>query len=281
MIRFMSNMPIFRRMITAFIFAALIPSLVIALLGVFYINSFQSQGQAVRTSFDAQSLASDENANLQRMNALLQAKFYQIFASESQAVTDPSLFASGGLVDGEIRALEADFDRNLPLYQSQYELSTSPNMANVLSILKSNDGQNAQGIINNQAQALNQVVGPTGNWALYKIQQDTLANRLESLQTDLQGANLQGTKYLTLPQLRAEYQTDYGYLHQSISDFTNLRNNWQQVQQTAVDMGKAVTSVGSAQIVPIFVATVGALLLIILVIFLTGYIVNQDHHASS
>ena len=271
MIRFMSNMPIFRRMIMAFIFATLIPGLVIALLGVFYINSFQSQGQAVRTSFDAQSLASDENANLQRMNALLQAKFYQIFASESQAVTDPSLFASGGLVDGEIRALEADFDRNLPLYKNQYELSTSTSMANVVSILRSNDSQNAQTIINNQAQALDQVLGSTGWWAQYKGYQDQLANRLETLQTDLQNG-----KYLPkLTVLPDEYQRDYGLLHQSILYFTNLRNNWQQVQQTAVDMGKAVTSVGSAQVLPIFVATAGALGLIILVIILTGYIVNQ------
>jgi methyl-accepting chemotaxis protein len=271
MIRFLSNMPIFRRMIMAFIFATLIPGLVIALLGVFYINSFQSQGQAVRTSFDAQSLASNENANLQRMNALLQAKFYQIFASESQAVTDPSLFASGGLVDGEIRALEADFNRNLPLYSQQYELSSSPNMANVVTILKSNDAQNAQTIINNQGEALDQVTGTNGLWAKYKNDQDKLANNLEKLQGDLQRGQYL-SKFVELPN---EYQKDYGLLHQSILDFTNLRNNWQQVQQAAVDMGKAVTSVGTAQVLPIFVATLGALVLIILVIILTGYIVNQ------
>ncbi len=269
MIRFMSNMPIFRRMIMAFIFATLIPGVVIALLGVFYINSFQNQGQAVRTSFDAQSLASDENANLQRMNALLQAKFYQIFASESKGVTDASLFASGGLVDGEIRALEADFDRNLPLYQNQYELATSSNMANVLSILRSNDAQNAQGIINSQQQALNAVLGSSG-WTQYKSDQNNLATKLEGLQTDLQ----KGT-YLAPDALNGEYQTDYALLYKAIYSFTNLRNNWQQVQQAAVDMGKAVTSVGSAQVIPIFVATVGALVLIILVIILTGYIVNQ------
>ena len=273
MIRFMSNMPIFRRMIMAFIFATLIPAVVIALLGVFYINSFQNQGQAVRTSFDAQSLASGEDANLQRMNALLQAKFYQIFASESQVVTDPSLYASGGLVDGEIRALEADFDRNLPVYKNQYELADSSNMTNVVNILKSNDAQNAQGIIDGQANALDQVLGSSGWWAQYKTYQDDLANRLEHLQTNLQGGIYLPVGELTGP--KGEYQTDYSLLHQSILSFTNLRNNWQQVQQAAVDMGKAVTSVGTAQIAPIFIATLGALVLIILVIFLTGYIVNQ------
>jgi methyl-accepting chemotaxis protein len=270
MIRFMSNMPIFRRMILAFIFATLIPGVVIALLGVFYINSFQQQGQAVRTSFDAQSLASTEEANLQRMNALLQAKFYQIFASESNVVADPSLFASGGLVDGEIRALEADFDRNLPLYKANYDLSSSPNMSNVLSILRSNDTQNAQNIVDKQKQALNGVLSSTG-WAKYKADQDKLANNLEALQNQLQNGNQISSKTL----LAQQYQSNYALLHQAISDFTSLRNDWQTVRQVAEEMGKDVTSVGSAQVSPIFVATTGAFLLIILVIIFTGYIVNQ------
>ncbi|HEX7733865.1 MAG TPA: methyl-accepting chemotaxis protein [Ktedonobacteraceae bacterium] len=269
MIRFMSNMPIFRRMIMAFIFATLIPALVIALLGVFYINSFQNQGQAVRTSFDAQSLASSENANLQRMNALLQAKFYQIFASESDVVTDPSLFASGGLVGGEIRALEADFDRNLQVYETNYALADSSNMAAVRGILQSNDSQNAQSTVDNQERSLNEVLG-TGGWTRYKGFQDTLATRLDALQAQLQGGTVMAPS-----QLKAEYQTDYSLLHQAISSFTNLRNNWQQIEQVAVKMGKDVTTVGSAQVMPIFVATAGAFLLIILVIILTGYIVNQ------
>ncbi len=270
MIRFMSNMPIFRRMILAFIFATLIPGVVIALLGVFYINSFQQQGQAVRTSFDAQSLAYTEEANLQRMNALLQAKFYQIFASESNVVADPSLFASGGLVDGEIRALEADFDRNLPLYKANYDLSSSPNMSNVLSILRSNDTQNAQNIVDKQKQALNEVLSSTG-WAKYKADQDKLANNLEALQNQLQNGNQISSKTL----LAQQYQSNYALLHQAISDFTSLRNDWQTVRQVAEEMGKDVTSVGSAQVSPIFVATTGAFLLIILVIIFTGYIVNQ------
>ncbi|HEY0755147.1 MAG TPA: methyl-accepting chemotaxis protein [Ktedonobacteraceae bacterium] len=273
MIRFMSNMPIFRRMIMAFIFATLIPGVVIALLGVFYINSFQNQGQAVRTSFDAQSLASSEDANLQRMNALLQAKFYQIFASESgsasKTLTDPSLFASGGLVGGEIRALEADFDRNLPLYQAQYELATSTNMATVRTILQSNDTQNAQGIIDDQRQALSSVLSKDG-WTQYKSYQDALTNQLDSLQKDLQNGNYKPSQLLA-----SEYKNDYPLLHQAILSFTNLRNNWQQVEQASVKMGKDVTTVGTAQVLPIFIATLGALVLIILVIFLTSSIVNR------
>lgn len=269
MFRFLSNVPIFRRMIIAFILATLIPGMVIVLLGVFYINSFQSQGEAVRTSFDAQNLASQEDTNLQRMNALLQAKFYQIFASHSQVITDPSLLASGGLVDGEIRALEADFDRNLPLYQQQYELAISPNMTSTRRILLSNNPANAQNIITSQQASLNQVIGPNADWQKYKGYQDDEANRLESLQADLQNG-----KVYTPAELQTKYRDDYAVLYNANQAFTNLKNNWAQVAQAAVDMGKAVTSVGNAQVQPIFVATAGALALIILVIILTGYIVN-------
>jgi methyl-accepting chemotaxis protein len=270
MFRFLSNVPIFRRMIIIFALAMLIPGVVIVLLGNFYLSFLNTQGQAIRTSFDAQSLAAQQEDNLQRMNALLQAKFYQIFASHSGVIQDPSLFASGGLVDGEIRALEADFDRNLPIYQDQYELATSPNMSIIRSILQSNDPANAARITQSQQNALNQVIGPNQAWAKYKNDQDHLANNLESLQLDLQ----KGISYTPVV-INQKYQQDYAILHSAILDFTNLRNSWQQVVQDAVDMGKAVTSVGAAQVQPIFIYTTVALFLIILAILVTGIIVNQ------
>ncbi len=270
MIRFLSNIPIFRRVLLAFGLATLIPGMVIVLLGNFYIGAFNNQGQAVQTSFDAQSLASQEEANLQRMNALLQAKFYQIFASHSNIITDPSLFASGGLVDGEIRALEADFDRNLVVYRSQYELATSPNMAIVRATLQNDDPADADRIIRSQQEALNQVIGPNQSWLTYKNYQDQEANQLERLQSDLQN----GVVY-TPAQLKQKYQQDYDILHSAILAFTNLRNNWQQVVQDAVDMGKAVTTVGAAQVQPIFAVTAAAFFLIILVIIGTGFLVNR------
>lgn len=270
MMQFLRNIPIFRRMIIAFALATLIPALVIFLLGNFYINSFQTQGQAVRVSFDAQSLASDEEANLQRMNALLQAKFYQIFASHSKVVTDPSLFASGGLVDGDIRSLEADFDRNLVVYHDRYELATSDNMTVVRSTLQNDDPAEADQIIQSQQAALSEVIGPRQSWQTYKNYQDELANRLESLQGDLQ----RGVVYPPLV-LKQKYQQDYGLLYQAILSFTNLRNNWQQVVQDAVAMGKAVTTVGTAQVQPIFGVTAASFFLIVLVIIATGFLVNR------
>src|SRR5437660_5715512 len=216
MIQFLSNVPIFRRLFIAFALAALIPGVVIVLLGNFYIHSLDTRGQAVRTSFDAQSLASQQEANLQRMNALLQAKFYQIFASQSKVVSDASLFASGGLVDGEIRALEADFDRNLRIYQNNYELATSTNMGNVRSILLGDDPAHGNEIMKAQQAAIQQVASGNQAWSRYQLYQNQELSLLESLQSDLQ----KGIPY-TPDQINGKYQADYAVLHSAILAFTD------------------------------------------------------------
>src|SRR6266567_7802673 len=114
MMKFIINLPIFRRLFMAFALATVLPGVVIVLLGTYYLNSLDIQGQAVRTSFDAQSVASQEQINLERMNALLQTRHTQIFASLGGVVQDPSLNASGALINTDILAREADFDQTLP-----------------------------------------------------------------------------------------------------------------------------------------------------------------------
>ncbi len=273
MIRFLGNIPIFRRLFFAFAIAALIPGIVIILLGNFYINSLNTRGQAVRTSFDAQSQAAQEETNLQRMNALLQAKFYQIFASHSRVITDPSLFALGGQEDSEIGKLESDFGNALVTYQSSYELATSDNMSTVRTILLSDDPANGNSIIQSQQSSLNEVinhlwVNPTTG---YKPLQDQLLTRLDFLQSEL---TANPTVVLTPAQINTEYNTDYAILHQAIYAFTDLKNNWQNVVDDAVNMGKAVTAVGNSQVQPIYVATIVAFILTILIVVAAGYVVN-------
>ena len=107
MFRAFSNIPIFRRLAITFVVATLIPILVILLLGNFSLQSSTIRGQAVQTSFDAQNIATKEQINLERMNALLQAHFAQVFAQSSTAIHgDPSLRATGALTEAEVAALE-------------------------------------------------------------------------------------------------------------------------------------------------------------------------------
>src|SRR5258707_9328695 len=122
MLKFLSNIPIFRRLFIAFFIAAVIPAVGIALLRSFYPSSLTMRGQAVQTSFDAQSIAAQQEQNLQRINALLQARVNQIFASLSVRISDPSLSHDGGLICSDITAREADFGLSLQNYQNNFAL---------------------------------------------------------------------------------------------------------------------------------------------------------------
>src|SRR6266849_1011643 len=265
MVRFLSNVPIFRRLFISFAVAAAIPAVVIILLGNFYISSLTGRSQAVQTSFDAQSLASQEEVNLQRMNALVQTRFNQIFATLSGKITDPSLYNAGGLVSSDIAAREADFDQALKNYQTNFDLTASPNMTTIRSILINDNPLTGPGIIADQQEALNSVAtAKTGLWPRYLGLQQQEVNLLDSLDPT------------TLPMdlLSSKYNQAYSLLWHANFDFTDLNNNWQRIVGDSVAMGKTVTSVGPTVTQPILIATILAIISSILIVFTTGWLVN-------
>lgn len=270
MVRFIGNIPIFRRLFIAFAIAALIPGVVIVLLGNFYISSLNTRGQAVRTSFDAQSAAAQQETSLQRMNALLQSRFDQVFGSLTGVIQDSSYSAGGGLIDSELGARETDFQQALDSYKSNFEIKTSDNMGTIRTILRGDDPTNGNAIIQSQQVALDSIQsGNKGFWPQYKQYQDQVLKELAPLQADLTN----GSK-LSPAQINNFYNQDYETLFNANRAFTDLGNNWQKVVDAAVTMGKAVTAVGPSQTQPILIATVAAFILTILVVITTGWIVN-------
>jgi methyl-accepting chemotaxis protein len=275
MVRFISNIPIFRRLFIAFAIAALIPGIVIVLLGNFYISSLTTRGAAVRTSFDAQSAAATEATNLQRMNTALEyyhSEVYgQAFAALNGLPIDPSYLSSGALTGGEVVQNEAEFNQSVGNYAgnyvSTYEISDSPNMAIIKSILVGDDPTTGNKIINQQKAALESA---KQLWIKYKGYQDAVLNDLESLQGQLQTPGV----HFNEADILARYNNDYEHLALARSTYTDLKNSWQQVVDSAVAMGKAVTTVGASQTQPILIATVAAFILTVLVVITTGWIVN-------
>jgi len=249
MLKVLFNLPIFRRLFIAFTLAAILPGIVIALLGTYFVNSLDQRGQAERTSFDAQSVAFNQLVNLQRMNALLQARHAQVFASSSGNIKDPSLAASGMLINNDILTREIDFDQTLPNYQHNYQLATSSTMSPVRNIVLSD--QPGTTIISDQQAALDKVVKE--QWPAYKQLQD---------------------QELALLQTNPPYSKAYSVLFAANAKFLDLKNSWQQVVNIAENMGKIVTTVGAAETQPILAFTTIALFCTILVVVATGYVVN-------
>ncbi len=265
MLKFISNTPIFRRLFIAFTLAAAIPGIVIVLLGSNYINTLLIRGQAVQTSFDAQSIASQEQTNLQNMNALLQTRHAQIFASLGGSVQDSSLYASGALIYTDILARQADFDQTLRQYQNNFELATSSNMSTIRGILLSDDPES--GIISDQQKALNSVINK--QWPDYKNLQDQELNQLSTLDSALRKHAV-----LTPQQINQAYTQAYFTLYQANKSFTELRNSWQRVVSDAVTMGKTVTAVGPSETSPVWISTFMAFIFVALVVVFAGSIVN-------
>jgi methyl-accepting chemotaxis protein len=253
MFRFMSNLSIFRRLVIVFAITTLIPIMVIVLLGNFYLQSISVRGQAVQTSFDAQNIATHEQINLQRMNALLQARFAQYFAQDSATLNgDPSLAASGQLTSDDVFALEIEFGQTLPSYKNTYEIATSSNMSVIRSLLTSDTPDQGRQLINEQKTALDAVVDT--DWATYQALQDQVLNELDQ---------------------NTDYFTTYTIFYEANQVFLNLKNHWQQVVDTATQMGKAVTRIGPSLKNPLIMYTTAAVLLTVLVIAAAGFLVNS------
>jgi len=250
-------MPIFRRLFIAFALATLVPAIVIVFLGNNNISSVDIRGQAVRTSFDAQNAASLQQINLQRMNALLQTRHNQIFASLSNRINDASLSAAGALISSDIFAREADFNQALTDYRNNYDLATSSNMSTIQNILMS-DNPNTH-ISSDQQARLNKVANV--DWPAYKSLQNRELNQLDT------ALNSQ------LP-INQAYTAAYQTLFDANNAFTNLKNDWQSVVDIAIEMGKTVTAVGPSQTQPIIISTIISLFCVVLVVLATGYIVN-------
>ena len=270
MIRFLSNIPIFRRVLISFVIAAAIPAVGIILLGNFYISQLTIRSQAVQTSFDAQSLASEEQVNLQRMNALVQTRFNQIFASLSGKLSDPSLSNAGGLVSSDIAAREADFAQALTTYQTNFNLATAPNMAIVRTILSNDDPSTGPGIIADQQGALESVTEHPGLWPQYLKLQKQEVSLLDSLDPTAPGnPTILPSKLLSL-----KYEQAYSILWHANFEFTDLNNSWQRVVDDSVAMGKTVTAVGPSITQTVALATMIAVLLTFMIVFVTGWLVN-------
>ncbi len=249
MFRAFSNIPIFHRLAVAFVIAALVPTLVILLQANFSLQSSELRSQSVHISFDAQNTATREQINLQRMNALLQARFAQVFAQGSLFLEgDPS---SGKLTENDVQALESDFTQTLTSYRQNYEIATSPSMSNIRSILMTDAPDQGQRVITEQQLALDAVTHSA--WPAY---QSFLHKVLKDLSTN------------------TFYHTAYADFYQADLGFLELKNRWQQVVDAATIMGTTVTQVGPSLTNPLLAYAAIALLFTLLIIITAGFLVN-------
>jgi len=238
-----SNIPRLRRIFLALALFVAVP--VIIWLSSSYLTSLNKRSQAVQTTVDAQTVADQQQTNLQAMHVQLGSRFYQIFASLNNSVRDPSLPSSGDLIAADIAARAMGFDQAVRNYQSNFELATSTNMSNVRAYLENNSTDSK--ILSDQKAVLDAIVNK--DWPQYEMYQDQGLLDLQAIANHSQsGATV------TSQLINQWYAQDYNTLFLANQAFTKLKADWQHIADMAASSSKAISTVGLSQALPINIA---------------------------
>jgi methyl-accepting chemotaxis protein len=235
-LKFLTNISIFRRLFLAATVTALIPGIVIFMLGSSYINTLSAINGTVKTSNGAVKLATDMQTDILRMNALLTALGNA--PSASTAIQ----------INKEVRDLSNDFDSKLTSYETNYQITTADDMKGVRNVLNSN-GLSGQAPISQQSM----IFVVKMQWGKYASSQNKVLQDLQqrgnatTFTNDLAASNL-----LYLP----------------------LKGNLDNLVGLTENINELVAQANAAQITPTIVWTVVAFLFSTLMVFLIGYVVN-------
>ncbi|MBV9229768.1 MAG: HAMP domain-containing protein, partial [Chloroflexi bacterium] len=164
---------------------------------------------------------------------------------------DPSLRASGGLIEADVANLEINFNQTLDTYQQNFELATSSNMNTIRSILRSDATDHGQGVTTRQQGALDAVA--QREWHDYQTLQDQVLRELDN---------------------NTPYRTAYFDFYRANQNFLPLKNHWQEVVDAATVMGTTVTQVGPSLTNPLLTYTTAAVVFTLLVIILAAFLIN-------
>jgi methyl-accepting chemotaxis protein len=243
MLTFVTRIPIFRRLFYAFLLAAIIPGIVIAILGAMFLNTVTTRNQAEQVNIDAMDLAYQGLPNLQGSHSLLTILYDNMYNhANPQPVSQEQL--------GEVSNYEQLFTTQLQQYQQQYEVATVPHMSQVRAILLANDPNNAS-LINDQQQTLQNL---TSNfWPAYKQDLDQVLHSLTSA---------------------APVTTATPLLTKATNDYSKVENAWMHVIQLSSQISRRVVQFGPAQINLVLLTVVIAFLITLTVVVTIGYIVN-------
>jgi methyl-accepting chemotaxis protein len=248
--KWISSIPIFRRLFLAAITVALIPGIIISLLGNAYINALNVRGQSVQVSTNAVHIVTTQLANLQHMNAdLIALQAQTIVTTNIPGAPNTDIAALRQRLTGEIKALQTNFSQGLTMYQREYQIDTSEQMASIRQLLASSNTTSKTAA--DQQQTLQKIAGQ--EWQAYSQAQD---NELAALQSN-----------------KPAVQT-FQLLHVANNAYAPLEGNYKHIVELAEDVGNKVVEVDTAQTNLIIIVTILAMLGIIVVVIVVGYLIH-------
>lgn len=237
--RFLTNMSITRRLMIAAAITAIIPGVVISILGSSYIDTLNTINETVRVENTAVNLATGMQADILRMNALLEG-----------LNPAPASAADNFQNSSEINQLISDFSSQLTTYQHDYQIATSPTMQSIRSILQ-NDSQGNQAPASQHAM----IYVVAMQWqAYYQPIQNKVLRDISVPHPD--------------PQMLARD------VAQANLEYLPLKGNVENLVGITESISQIVAEINSSKIQPTILWTVTAFLFSTLVVFALSYLIN-------
>lgn len=240
MLKFITNMPIFHRLLFAFLLVAVIPGIIISILGFSFINAQKSRGQAIQMNIQAFKMAVITDTYLPSMIELLKSAYqdhYEIVPSQQTEASDTL---------NQLQNATIHFDQAIRQYKQNYQIATSPNMRGVYTIL----------------------LGDDPNTPLAKQQQASINLIINKLWPDYQQA--QNSVLSAIATNAPQEQVD-PLLQQATNKYTLLESGWDNTVNITENIGNTVAQVGAAEAGPFFLGTILAFLSTITIVTVIGY----------
>ncbi len=270
MLRSVSSLPISRRLFIAFALAAILPILMISFMGFYYVSQINTRGQVATLTTQAQTQGSMISSNLGNM-------YHQMKMLEQQTLgeltpTNSNLPGIDSSV-APINNLAQTIDQGLNTYASQYS-PASAKMKPVVDAANNFHPTDTTGI--NENNMMTDAL--PGDWRDYKAAQQ---QELQLLQQVVSKVNALPTPK-NAAQIASRSQTIQGFQNQIVaasqtmdSKFTQLYLDWNQVTADTAKLS-GFANEGSTDTGPIVFGSIGAVLLLVIMILFIGFVVQRS-----
>jgi methyl-accepting chemotaxis protein len=260
MLKFVSNHPISRRLFVAFTLAALLPGILIAIMGFYYINSLNARGAATSAISRAQLQTDLLASNMQSMYNQTQSLEATALAALASHTSAPSSLQSN--IDA-VSSTASGFANKILAYQNQFDPINSQYMQPVASLMSSIDPNN--GSPNNDTNTLHEITNSTWNAYLTAQQQE-----LQLITTALKDVN---SGRLTSAQAASQITIAADKLS---SVYTILDNQWSQIISDVDNIDNSIDSANANQAQPVLYSTILAFLLSFILVTVSGIVVQRS-----
>ncbi|GCE18367.1 methyl-accepting chemotaxis protein [Dictyobacter kobayashii] len=246
MLKFITKMQIARRLLLAFLLTAVIPGIIISVLGFTFYKGQTERSQVIRVNISAFKSATTAGTYLPNINALLITTYLEQYQSHQQVDTEQ--------VATNIQLIQQTskfFDTEAHQYQRNYELMTSPTMWSTHHILQYNHLDPT--LPAQQQHALNLVLNTL--WPKYQADQAMILDAIAK---------------------KAPASKVRDMITASNADYTLLENQWDAITSIAEKVSIRMITTHATQAHQIIFLTLIAFFGTILLITAIGYIAYRS-----